>query len=88
MDIRVEEGRLSPVISLNKDTRENRWGHTMVVKCRHQSHTVRKRISPRVLGEILRERTKKTQKDMKTTLLVPQQNYGKDNYTINLTGQE
>jgi hypothetical protein len=31
---------------------------------------------------------KEAKKDIKTVLLAPQQNYGKDNYTINLTGPE
>jgi hypothetical protein len=35
-----------------------------------------------MLGKIPRERTERTTKGHKTTLLTPQQNYGKDNYTM------
>ncbi len=62
------------VLSLDKDTRGSSWGHKIKgwwcknvqkKKRRHQGHRVQKRISPRMLGEILRERTKRTTKGHK-----------------------
>jgi hypothetical protein len=41
-----------------------------------------------MLGEISRKRTSEEAKDIKETLMAPGQNYGKDRYTIDLTGTE
>jgi hypothetical protein len=58
----------------------------MMTERRHQNHEIQENSG--ILGEIPHKRTRGAQDDIKSTLLVPQKNYGKDNCIIHLTGPE
>jgi hypothetical protein len=81
------------ILSLDKDTRESRWGHKMKEWWRRGDIKVTKykkrfKVHPECWVKSSVNVPKEAQKDIKTTVLVPQKNYGKDNYTINLTGPD
>ena len=77
------------ILSLDKDTKSSKWGHKIkgwwrrgdikVTKCK-------KIVECWVKSHVNAPKTAKTA--IKPSLLAPQQSYGKDSYTIDLTGPE
>jgi len=77
------------ILSFDKDTKSNKWGHKVkgwwrrgdikVTKCK-------KIVECWVKSHVNAPKTAQT--TIKTALLTPQQSYGKDRYTIDLTGPE
>jgi hypothetical protein len=66
-------------------TKDDKWTHELKKGGFHQLLSLE---NSGMLGEIPANAPREAQHDTKTTLMAPQQNFGKDSYTIDLAGPE
>ena len=77
------------LLSLNKNTREDCWGHKIKGWCRRGDIKATKCKKEREYWVKSPENVpRETAKDIEKALKTPGQNYGKDSYDIDLTGSE